>query len=128
MSCSQNYPEAEKNALIENFEEISKLSNEYSKICATLNADDIKSEKASLRRDYANVKELLEDVSPAESALDVKTKGSCWTSCETCITSCIKCVTDIGLSPGNACGISSLISSPCRPKVDIGEQGFPCGN
>jgi hypothetical protein len=120
----EKLPEEEKKALIENSEEITKLSEEYSKICTVLNAAETKSEKAAISRDYANVKALLEDVTPAELSLKVNERGSCWTSCETCVTACVKCVTDVGLSPGNLCGLTSLISSPCRPKIDIGEQDF----
>ncbi len=120
----ENLPKEEKNALIENSEEISKLSEEYSKICTVLNSKEAKNVKDSISRNYSNVKELLEDTTPAELSIELLAKGSCWTSCETCITSCIKCVTDIGLSPGNSCGLTSLISSPCRPKIDIGEQDF----
>lgn len=56
--------------------------------------------------------------------VEAETKG-CWTNCTKCVTSCTKCVTSCGLSgqsSGGSCGATTLVSSPCRPKPDIGEQ------
>lgn len=44
----------------------------------------------------------------------------CITNCTECVTSCTECVA----SPGGGCGLTSLVSSPCVPKPDIGEQDF----
>jgi hypothetical protein len=52
---------------------------------------------------------------------------SCWTNCVECITSCTECVTSCTeciASPGGSCAITSLVSSPCVPKPDIGEQDW----
>lgn len=120
----EKLPDEDKTALIENFENISKLNQEYAKICTVVNADNLKNTRTEISKEFRNVKELLKDVSPSELTVKLADKGSCWTSCETCVTSCIKCVTDIGLSPGNTCGISSMVASWCKPKIDIGDQDF----
>lgn len=117
-------PDEEKKALIENSEEISKLSNEYAKVYSLVNVEGTRSEKATISREYGSVKDLLEDVGPAEVVTKLKEAGDCWTSCEVCITSCTQCITSIGLDGGGDLCVTSLIFSPCRPKVAIGEQDF----
>ncbi len=68
---------------------------------------------------YATIKHSIRVNREINGVSDLKVTN-CLTGCETCVTSaCVECVIN---GSGNLCGLSSLVSSPCRPKADIGEQ------
>lgn len=68
---------------------------------------------------YAAIKHSIRANREINSQTDLKVTN-CLTGCESCVTSaCVECVIN---GSGNHCGLSSLVSSPCRPKADIGEQ------
>jgi hypothetical protein len=75
----------------------------------------------NFRSKYATIKRSIRVNRDKKMVSDLKVTN-CLTGCETCVTSaCVECVIN---GSGNACGLTSLVSAPCRPKADVGEQMF----
>ncbi len=120
----------------EGAERHAKLLDEYRALEAILQQRGETKSWDAVRESFSDIKALMSDSKLSEYAAEViQAERSCWTSCVQCVTNaCVQCVTDctqcvtsacvqcVINGSGNLCGISSLVSSPCRPKPDIGEQ------
>jgi hypothetical protein len=110
-------------ARVELYNKSTQIQNDLLSSGATKPADTSKESILAL------AKELKLGTTLRSQRASLAQTKSCWTPCTECVTSCTECVTSCGLSGGSLnphgdlCGIDSFVSSTCRPKPDIGEQG-----
>lgn len=117
----------ETQALEEMFNHYIHLTNEFRNIEKVMISEKAQPDFDYIKTRYANVKALLNDTTLEKSVQNLLASKDCITRCTDCITSCTECVTNACVQcvingSGNLCGLSSLTFSPCRPKVDIGDQ------